>query len=191
MNQNTHLLKQGLLLEYGTLLWNIGGCGIVIFLALKANSLALFGFGIDSVIEILASVIVIWQLKAINKDKEKLAERMIGISFILLSLYILIQAYIAVTKQIHPQPSVLGIVFLVITALVMFFLAYGKKIVGKKLNNPVLIAEAKVTVIDGLLAVAVLIGLLLNAYFGLWWADTVASLVIVYYGVREAVHTLA
>lgn len=183
------LLKQGLLLEYTTLAWNIVGC-IILLLVLKTNSISLFGFGIDSAIEILASTVVIWQLKAINKDKEKLAEKMIGISFILLSIYILIEVYFSLTQRIHSQVSLLGGVWLFITAVAMFALAYGKSVVGKKINNPVLIAEAKVTVIDGLLAVSVLVGLVLNTYFGLWWADAVAGLVIVYYGLREASHTL-
>jgi divalent metal cation (Fe/Co/Zn/Cd) transporter len=187
----TKLLKRGLLLEYGTLTWNVVGCWIIILIGLKAHSLALFGFGIDSVIEILASIIVIWQLKAINKDKEKLAEKLIGISFIFLSLYIVIQTYCAVTTQTHPHASLLGIIFLTLTAITMFLLAYGKKTIGKKLHNRVLITEAKVTVIDGFLAVSVLVGLILNAYFGLWWADSISSLVIVFYGIKEAVHVLS
>ncbi|MCX6756081.1 MAG: cation transporter [Candidatus Nomurabacteria bacterium] len=136
-------------------------------------------------------MVVIWQLKAINKNNEKLAERMIGVSFILLSIYILIEVYFSLTSGIHSQVSLLGGIWLFVTALVMFALAYGKSVVGKKLDNPVLKAESKVTVIDGLLATSVLVGLLLNAVFGLWWADAVASLVIVYYGIQEAIHTLS
>src|SRR5450432_4169260 len=173
---NQKLLKQGLLLEYLTLGLNVAGC-IILLLIIKSKSISLFGFGVDSAIEILASLIVIWQLKAMNKDKERVAEKMIGISFILLSLYILMQIYISCTSKIHPQSSVVGIMWLTITAIVMFLLAYGKKKVGNALNHPVLLAEAKVTVIDGLLSVSVLIGLLLNALFGFWWADALASLV--------------
>lgn len=183
------LQKQGLWLEYSTLAWNIFGCYILLFLV-KSDSVSIFGFGIDSAIEILASIVVIWQLKAVNKSKEKFAEKIIGVSFVILSLYILTQIYFSLTMKIIPQVSVTAIIWLLITALVMFLLAYGKSIVGKKLGNPVLISEAKVTVIDGLLAASVLIGLLLNAYFGLWWADSIASLIIVYYGIREALHTL-
>lgn len=183
------LLKQGLFLEYITLSWNIVGCIILLFL-LNTPSISLFGFGIDSAIEIFASLVVVWQLKAINKSREKLAEKLIGISFVSLSLYILVQVYFSLTDYIHTPVSTTGIIWLFITAVVMFLLAYGKSVVGKKLNNRVLISEAKVTVIDGLLATAVLVGLLLNSYFGLWWADSVASLVIVYYGIREAMHVL-
>lgn len=183
------LLRRGLGLEYVTLGWNVVGCAILLFF-LKAPSLSLFGFGIDSAIEILASVIVVWQLKAVNKDKEKLAEKMIGISFILLSVYILVEVYFSLTGKIHPANSIVGIVWLALTAVAMFLLAYGKKKTGEALGNPVLKAEAKVTLIDGLLATSVLTGLLLNMVFGLWWADAAASLIIVYYGICEAIHVL-
>jgi divalent metal cation (Fe/Co/Zn/Cd) transporter len=186
---NKKLLSQGLYLEYITLAWNIIGC-LILLVLLHTTSISLFGFGVDSTIEILASTVVIWQLKAINKDREKLAEKMIGISFILLSIYILVEVYFSLNQHIYSEVSLLGGVWLFITAVVMFALAYGKSVIGKKLNNPVLKAEAKVTVIDGLLAVSVLVGLLLNAVFGLWWADAVASLVIVWYGMREALHVL-
>lgn len=183
-------LRKGLVLEYFTLAWNIVGCVVVLILALNASSLSLFGFGIDSVIEIFASVVVIWQLKSINKDKEQFASRLIGSAFVLLSLYILVQAIIAILDGTHAHSSAFGIVWLLLTGVVMFVLAYGKKKVGVALNNPVLLAEAKVTFIDGLLAVSVLVGLLLNACFGWWWADILASLVIVFYGIQEAIHLL-
>lgn len=183
------LLRRGLGLEYITLGWNVVGCVILLFL-IKAPSLSLFGFGIDSAIEILASVIVVWQLKAVNKDKEKLAEKMIGISFILLSIYILVEVYFSLIGKMHAAGSIVGIMWLALTAVAMFLLAYGKKKTGEALHNPVLQAESKVTLIDGLLATSVLVGLLLNVVFGLWWADAVASLVIVYYGICEAIHVL-
>jgi divalent metal cation (Fe/Co/Zn/Cd) transporter len=181
-------VKQGLILEYSTLVWNAVGSIIVISLAIKAVSVSLFGFGIDSIIEIFASVVVIWQLKSINKNGRKLATQLIGISFMLLSSYILIQAIIELLDSNHSHPSPFCMLWLFVTAIVMFVLAYRKKKVGTALQNPVLLAEAKVTIIDGLLAVSVLIGLLLNAYLGWWWADIAASLVIVFYGIREAVH---
>ncbi len=179
------------MLEYVTLSWNVVGCGIIIMLALRASSLSLFGFGIDSVIEIFASIVVIWQLKAINKTYERLATKMIGVAFVLLSLYILIQATLGLVHRSHASPSAGGIIWLTVTAIVMFLLAYGKKQVGQEISNPVLIAESRVTVVDGLLAVSVLIGLLVTAYLGWWWADSIASLVIVFYGIQEAVHTLS
>jgi len=159
--------------------------------AYAARSVALAGFGIDSVIEIFASVVVVWQLKAVNKDKEPLAERLIGVAFLLLAAYIAVQSTIVLLTRFHPGSSPLGIVWLALTCVVMFVLAYGKGRTGRALGNPVLQKEAKVTVVDGLLAAAVLVGLVLDAAFGLWWADPLAAFVIVYYGLREGVATFA
>jgi divalent metal cation (Fe/Co/Zn/Cd) transporter len=179
------LTHRGLALEYATLGWNLVGCWIVLGAAYAAHSVALAGFGIDSVIEIFASVIVVWQLKAINKDREHLAERLIGIAFLLLAVYITVQSTIVLLTHFHPKTSLLGIIWLALTCVAMMMLAYGKSRIGRALGNPVLLKESKVTVVDGVLAGSVLIGIALNALFGLWWADPLAAFVIVYYGFRE------
>jgi divalent metal cation (Fe/Co/Zn/Cd) transporter len=184
------LTRRGLLLEYATLGWNVVGCWIVLAAAYTAGSVALAGFGIDSVIEIFASLIVVWQLKAINKDKEALAERLIGIAFLALALYITVQSAIVLLTRFHPRSSMLGIVWLALTCAAMLLLAYGKGRTGRELGNPVLRKESKVTVVDGMLAAAVLVGLVLDAAFGLWWADPLAAFVIVYYGLREGIAAL-
>jgi divalent metal cation (Fe/Co/Zn/Cd) transporter len=183
------LTRRGLLLEYATLGWNVVGCWIVLISAYLARSVALAGFGIDSVIEIFASLVVVWQLKAINKDTEELAERLIGIAFFLLAAYLAVQSIVVLLAGFHPHTSPVGIAWLVLTAAAMFSLAYGKGRAGAALGNPVLQKESKVTVVDGLLAVAVLIGLVLDAALGWWWADPLAAFVIVYYGVREGAAT--
>ncbi len=185
MSQTEALTRRGLLLEYATLAWNVVGCWIVLGAAYAARSVALAGFGIDSVIEIVASVIVVWQLKAIKKDQEQFAERLIGVAFLLLAVYLALQSAIVLYAGFHPRTSSLGMVWLALTVLAMLLLAYGKGRTGKALGNPVLQREARVTAIDGMLAGSVLIGIALNALFGLWWADPLAALVIVYYGVRE------
>lgn len=179
------LTRRGLALEYATLGWNVVGCWIVLGAAYAARSVALAGFGFDSVIEIFASVIVVWQLKSINKDKEHLAERLIGVAFLVLAVYIAVQSAIVLLTQFHSRTSTPGIVWLALTFAAMLLLAYGKGKTGRELGNPVLQKESKVTVIDGLLAGSVLIGIVLNAQFGLWWADPLAAFVIVYYGFKE------
>jgi divalent metal cation (Fe/Co/Zn/Cd) transporter len=112
--------------------------------------------------------------------------RLIGVGFVVLSLYIAVQAVIMLVSGFHPHHSALGIVWTAVTAAVMFSLAAGKARTGRALGNPVLQAEGRVTFVDGLLATAVLLGLVLNAGFGAWWADPLAGFVIVFYGVREA-----
>ena len=86
----------------------------------------------------------------------------------------------------HPRPSPLGIAWTAITAVVMFALAFGKSRTGRALGNRVLVAESRVTVIDGLLAGAVLLGVALNGALGWWWADPASGLVVAYYAIREA-----
>ena len=188
VNNPDKLLTQGLLLEYLTLGWNVVGTVIVIAVALKAHSVALAGFGLDSLIEIGASTIVIWQLKEAGQDRERRALRLIGATFFALALYVLVQSSRTLLARSHPDTSIPGIIWLTLTVVAMLVLAFGKARVGAQLNNPVLKTESRVTLVDALLAGSVLIGLLLNTFFGWWWADPLAGLVIVYYGVKEGRH---
>ena len=186
----TALLKQGLLLEYFTLGWNVVGVIIVVLAAIAARSVALAGFGLDSLIEIFASVVVVWQLTGINQNRERLALRLIGSAFIALVIYIVAQLLYTFLTGTRPVTSLSGIAWIAATFIAMLLLAFGKRRTGMQLKNEVLLTEGRVTMVDAYLAGAVLIGLILNALFGWWWADPLASLVIVYYGVREAVHAL-
>ena len=179
------LLRRGLTLEYATLGWNVVGVVVVAIAAVRAGSVALAGFGLDSLIEIFASVVVVWELTGAPEEREARALRLIGGAFFVLALYILGQAAYTVTIGGHPAPSRLGSLWLAVTVLAMLLLAWGKQVTGEALGNPVLRKESSVTVIDGLLAAAVLVGLLLNAALGWWWADPLAGMVIVYYGFRE------
>lgn len=184
------MLRRGLLLEYLTLGWNVAGAALVIAAAVQAHSVALAGFGLDSLIEIVASVVVVWQLTGDSRDREKHALRIIGVAFVALALYILVQSALTLTSHAHPTPSALGIGWLMATVVVMFSLSFGKGRIGHELSNAVLITESKVTLVDGYLAVAVLAGLVLNAIAGWWWADPLAGLVVVYYGVVEGARAL-
>jgi Cation efflux family len=139
------LLRRGRTLEVITLGWNVAGIVVLAIAAIGARSVALAGFGLDSLIETV----------------------------------VLAAGY-------RPGHSVLGIAWTAVTAAAMFALAAGKARTGKELGNPVLTTEGRVTLVDGILAAAVLAGLVLNAAVGLWWADPLAALVIVVYALREA-----
>lgn len=182
------LLRRGLRLEYATLGWNVIGLGVLTAAAIGAASPALAGFGLDSLIEIFASLVVVWQLKGVHADREIRAMRLIGTAFAILAAYLVIQLVIVLTTGVHPATSGLGIAWTALTFVVMLALAAGKIRTGNAMGNPVLRAEGKVTLVDAYLAGAVLAGLVLNALFGWWWADPLAGLVIVYYATREAVH---
>jgi divalent metal cation (Fe/Co/Zn/Cd) transporter len=179
------LLRRGLALEYATLSWNVVGTVVVITAARSAGSVALAGFGLDSLIEIGASTIVVWQLKDTGGTRERHAMRLIGIAFIALAIYIAAQAAYTLISANRPEPSTVGIAWTAVTCGVMLALAAGKARTGRALGNRVLQTEGRVTLIDAYLAAAVLLGLVANAALGWWWADPIAGLVIVHYGLRE------
>jgi divalent metal cation (Fe/Co/Zn/Cd) transporter len=185
MTTKPALLRRGLFLEYTTLGWNVVGVVIVAIAAVRAHSIALAGFGLDSLIEIFASVVVVWELTGAPKEREERALRLIGAAFFALAVYILVQSAVLLLSGARPQPSPLGIVWLAVTLLAMLLLAWGKRTTGRQLGNTVLRKEGYVTLIDALLAAAVLLGLSLNGLLRWWWADPLAGLVIVYYGLKE------
>ncbi|HXM54169.1 MAG TPA: cation transporter [Candidatus Dormibacteraeota bacterium] len=158
--------------------------------ALAARSVALAGFGLDSLIEIGASAVVVWELSGTGEDRRRRALRLIGVAFAALAAYLLVQSTAVLATGFRPGASPAGIAWTALTAGVMFALAAGKARTGAALGNPVLRTEGRVTLIDGLLAAAVLAGLLLNALAGWWWADPLAGYVLVAYGGREALEIL-
>ena len=179
------LLRRGFALEYVTLGWNVAGIVVLAVAAVTARSVALAGFGLDSLIEIGASVVVIWELSGSGERRQRLALRLIGYAFAVLAVYLLVQSTVVLAAGYHPRHSALGIAWTAVTSAVMFALAAGKARTGRALDNPVLTTEGRVTLIDAILAAAVLLGLVLNAGAGLWWADPVAGYVLVYYAGRE------
>jgi divalent metal cation (Fe/Co/Zn/Cd) transporter len=186
MADDVRALRRGVALEWLTLGWNVVGLVVLTVAAVSARSVALAGFGLDSLVEIGASTVVLWELSGTGEARQHRALRLIAFAFIALAVYLTIQATVVLAAGYHPKHSVLGIAWTAITAVVMFGLASGKSRVGKTLDNPVLLTEGRVTFIDGLLATSVLVGLVLNAVVGAWWADPLAGFVIVFYGVREA-----
>jgi len=179
------LVRRGFALEWATLGWNVAGVVVLAAAATAARSVALAGFGLDSLIEIGASTVVIWELSGSGAARQRRGLRMIGYAFAALAVYLLVQSTIVLAAGYHPRHSVPGIIWTAVTAVVMFALAAGKDRTGRALDNPVLRTEGRVTVIDGILAVAVLAGLVLNAVAGWWWADPAAGYVLVYYAARE------
>ena len=179
------LLRRGFLLEYATLAWNVAGIAVLAFAAIAARSVALAGFALDSLIEIGASIVVIWDLSGTGEDRQRRGLRLIGYAFAALAAYLLVQSTVVLATGYRPHHSVPGIIWTTVTAAVMFALAAGKARTGRALDNPVLRTEGRVTLIDGILATAVLLGLALNAALGWWWADPAAGYVLVFYAARE------
>lgn len=180
------LVRRGVRLEVMTLAWNVIGVVILAYAALMARSIALAGFGLDSLIEIGASTVVLWELADVESSRQQRAMRWIGVAFVSLAVYLAAQSTVVLVEGFRPHHSALGITWTAVTATVMFALAAGKSRTGAELGNRVLTTEGRVTLIDGILAVAVLVGLTLNALAGWWWADPLAGYVILFYALKEA-----
>lgn len=185
------LLRRGVRLEYATLGWNVIGVAVLAVAAISASSVALASFGLDSLVEIGASTVVVWELSDTGAGRETLALRLIGGAFFAIAAYIAAQATDVLVVGVHPRPSYLGIAWTALTCAAMLALAYAKAVTGKALDNQVLRTEGRVTLVDAYLAAAVLLGLALNATSGWWWADPAAGYVIVFYGIKEGRAALA
>jgi divalent metal cation (Fe/Co/Zn/Cd) transporter len=154
---------------------------------IAAGSIALVSFGLDSVIEFMAALVVLWQFRHVAKGREDLALRFISLTFFALAAYITAEAFDTLHHQHHPDDSVVGIVLTVCSLVVMQFLGRAKLRLGHEMENDALEADAAETLLCSYLAVVVLVGLLLNTVAGWWWADPIAALIVVVLAVREGV----
>lgn len=186
VGEHERLLRRGLWLEYATLAWNVVGSVVLVAAAIATGSVALAGFGLDSMIEIFASVVVVWHLRNLATSREGASLRLIGLAFVGLAIYLSVQSVYALASHAQPQTSPIGIAWVAATFIVMLLLAAGKAQTGAALGNAVLSSEARVTLVDAVLACAVLVGLVADAALGWWWADPLAGLVIVAYAMKEA-----
>lgn len=179
-------LRRAFALEWATLGWNVAGVFVLGIAAWRARSVALTGFGLDSLIEIGASLVVLWELSGSHEARTQRALTLIRYAFLLVAVYLLIQGVVALVSRHHASHSPLGILWTAITAVVMFALAAAKATTGRALANTVVLAEGRVTFIDGVLAASILLGLALNALLNWWWTDPVAGFIVTYYALREA-----
>lgn len=173
-----------------TLSWNVVGVAILAVAAATSRSIGLVGFGLDSLVEIGASTVVIWELTGRGDERTQRALRLIGVAFAILAGYLFAQSVVALVIAHRPSASPLGIAWTSVTAAAMFALAFGKSRVGHRLGNPVLVKESRVTVIDGTLSLTVLVGLVLTATLEWWWVDSIVGLLLAAYATREAVDLL-
>jgi divalent metal cation (Fe/Co/Zn/Cd) transporter len=184
------LRRRGIALEVATLGWNVVAVPLLASLAASAASVALLGFGLDSLIEIGASIVVIWELTGTSDQRRRRALRLIGLAFLALAAYLPVQSVVALVAGHRATPGTGGLLWTLVTAVVMFGLAAGKRRTGHALGDEVLVAEGRVTLIDALLASAVSAGVGLDLLLGWWWADPLAGLVLAVYAAREAVAVL-
>ena len=183
------LKKKALLLVWIGEIWNIFEAGIALWASLLASSVALFAFGLDSLIELFAGAVLIWRFYAEKKNEsstEKRALRLIGTTFFLLSAIILFQSTATLLGYFSkPQESFSGIFITISSAVLMTILFFFKKRIAKRLNSRALLAEAYESLICDLQDLIVLAGLGLNILFGWWWADPIMALVLIPFLLKE------
>jgi divalent metal cation (Fe/Co/Zn/Cd) transporter len=178
------LVRRGLVLNYATIAYNsFEGIASLIAGAL-AGSVALIGFGVDSIIEVTASGAAQWRLRvhfddAKRANVERTTLRIIGWSFLALAIYVTLESARSLYLRERPDRSWIGIVILTLSVLVMPWLARAKRGVARQLESRALEADAKQTSLCAYLSVIALTGVALNAVLGWWWADPVAALAMV------------
>ncbi|RII95591.1 cobalt transporter [Clavibacter michiganensis] len=169
-----------------TITYNVIEAIIAIAAGTVASSTALIGFGLDSIVEVLSAAAIAWQFAAPDPEKrERVALRVIAVSFFGLAAYVSVDAVLALTGIREPDHSPVGIVLAAVSLAIMPFLSLLERRTGTELGSASAIADSKQTLICSYLSAAVLLGLVLNLAFGWAWADPVAGLVIVVFAVRE------
>lgn len=181
-NERLRLQRHALRLEYATIAWNLGEAVLTIGLGVAAGSLALIGFGSDSIIEVFASSVVVWHVRSgyevDRPERTRLALRLVATAFYLLALVLAVAALRDLTTGRRAGESPIGIAYLAVTAVVMFGLAAAKRRTAEVLGSAPLRSEASMTFLDGILSTLTLIGLALNAVLGWWWADPATALLV-------------
>jgi divalent metal cation (Fe/Co/Zn/Cd) transporter len=189
------LVRRGIWLSAATIAYNSLEGGVSVIAGLLAGSIVLVGFGIDSVIEVVAGLAALWRLRAdvdparrVRVERQTL--RLVGTSFLLLAAYVAYEAISALATHAAPSRTALGILIAATSLIVMPLLAWAKGRVAIGLASDALASEARQTVVCTYLSGIVLLGLGLNASFGWWWADPVAALAMVPLIAREGVEVV-
>lgn len=181
-----------------TMAYNVVEAGIAVTSGILAGSIALVGFGLDSVIELAAAGALLWRLtveargaghEAVERSERRVG-RFIGVTFLVLAAYVLVVALVALVTGDQPGESIIGIVLAAASLVVMPLVAWGKLRAAAVIGSASLRAEAKETLACAYLSLALLLGLVANAAAGLWWADPAAALLMVPWLVREGIEGL-
>jgi divalent metal cation (Fe/Co/Zn/Cd) transporter len=179
-------IRRGLRLEYLTLGYNCIEAIVALGSGAASGSVALIGFGIDSLIEMSSGSVMLWRLNS-GASNERLAQKLVGASFFGLALYVFYESVEALFQQARPEVSWPGIALATLSAVIMPFIARAKRSVGRNISSAAMVADSKQTQLCAYLSMILLGGLALNALFGWWWADPAAALAMVPIVVREGV----
>jgi divalent metal cation (Fe/Co/Zn/Cd) transporter len=181
--------SRGRRLEYVSTIWNSVEAIVAVASGLAAHSLALVAFGLDSLVEVFASVVVVWHLLGVpgagEHARARHAMRLIAVAFGVLGVYLLGQAGRGFATRISPHFSPVGTAFLAATVAVMLWLAWAKGEAGRAIGDRPLLADARMSFLDGCLASGVLLALVLDRLAGWWWADPLAAAVVAVIALNE------
>ena len=193
MTSQVTMAQRGARLEYVTIAWNSLEGIIAIASGLMAGSIALFGFGLDSAIEVFSGVVLLWRLTSRPEDAHKVelvAIRLVGGSFLALAAYIAYESIVTLLSREAPQRSLIGIGLAIVSLVVMPILARAKRRIAATLGSRALHADSRQTDFCAYLSAILLGGLLLNATVHWWWADPLAALVMVSFIAKEGIEGL-
>jgi len=190
--QQAAMVRRGRRLEYLTIGWNTLEAVFAIGAGLLAGSVALVGFGVDSVIESSSGAILLWRLREGERgaQRERLALKLVGGSFLVLAAYVACDAALSLVRREPPEASYVGIAIAVLSLILMPILARAKRRVAADLNSRAMQADSRQTDLCAYLSAILLAGLALNALFGLWWADPAAGLLMTPIIAKEGIATL-
>lgn len=191
-DERARLERRARLLAWGGNAWHLVEFGIALAAGIAAGSIALIGFGIDSLIEVFAALVIVWLFsggRGSSERAERSAQRLIAATYFILVAYIVTESIRSLIGGHRPAASWVGIGLAAVTALTMPLLATAKRRVGRRLNSQATVHEAQQNQICAYLSVALLVGLSLNALAGWWWADPVAALVIAAIALDEGVES--
>jgi divalent metal cation (Fe/Co/Zn/Cd) transporter len=185
------LRRRAFRLEYATMTWMVAEAAIAITAGVITASIALVGFGLDSVIELMSAGVVIWQLRGeiAGQDRQTRAIRLIGVTFFALAAYLAVQSIRDLAAGARPGHSVPGLAVAAAALVVMPALAMAKRRTGQALGNRTLIADSAQTALCALTAAAALLGVALSTGLGWWWADPAGALVIAVLAAREGLES--
>lgn len=191
IHKSPDAIRAGRRIEYVSLAWTSLEALAGIAAGIIAGSIALIGFGADSVIETASSLILLWRLHhELGEKRERTALRLVGVGFLLLAVYVGGEAIESLVKRQPPAVSYFGIVFSVLCLVVMPLLARAKRRIAGRINSAAMKADSQQSAICGYLAAILLCGLALNAVFGWWWADPVAALLMLPIILKEGTEAL-
>jgi len=185
------LRRRGVRLEWATNCWNATEVFVTVSLGVRAGSLALVAFGLDSIIEIFASTVVIRNLRDNRHDpgdrRIHRALRRIAVAFWLLAFFLIVLSVRGLVRGDRPDSSPVGVAYLAVTACAMLGLARLKRVTADELGSETLRAEAAMTLLDGCLATGILTALVLNAWLGWWWTDGAAALLVAGFAINDGI----